>query len=143
MARAKAKRLGLLLVKRQEGFTLNEVLISVGFITIGVLGFTLNTIGVIRGNHISGNVTVATNLAQDKMEQLKAQSTFTDVDNCPDSGDQEITATGAAGGIYSRCWAIRDFSLAGTTRLKEISVTVRWRDYLSHEVTLSTLVFTG
>jgi len=126
----------------QEGFTFNEVLISIALIAIGILGFSLNTVGVIQGNHVSSNITIATNLAQDKMEELRAHISFTDMDNCPDAGDRSLTATGAPGGIYDRCWTIKNFSVPGGEGLKEVSVTVRWRDYLPREVTLSTLVFT-
>jgi Tfp pilus assembly protein PilV len=129
-------------LRRQEGFTFNEVLISIALIAIGILGFSLNTVSVIQGNHVSGNITTATNLAQDKMEELKAQMSFKDMDNCPDAGDRSLTATGAPGGIYDRCWAIKDSSIPGAEGLKEVSVTVRWRDYLPREVSLSTLVFT-
>jgi len=125
----------------QEGYTFNEVLVSIALIGIGILGFSVNTIGVIRGNYTSGNFTIATNLAQDKMEQLKAQATWTDVSNCPDSGEKGLTATGTPGGIYDRCWSIADSPLGD--RLKRIDVTVSWRDSGSRTVTVSTLVFIG
>lgn len=127
-------------IKNQDGFTLNEVLVSIALIAIGVLGLSFNTIGVIQGNQISGNITTATNLAQDKLEELRAQTSFTNGDNCPSPADP-ITGTGAAGGIYNRCWRIADSPLG--SGLKQIDVTVSWRDYRTRSVTLSTLVFTG
>lgn len=129
----------MLLLRRQEGFTLNEVLISIVLIAIGVLGFSLNTIGVIQGNYISANYTIATNLAQDKLEGLKAQITFSDVTDSPDPNNP-ISATGEGGGTFTRTWTIRDSSLG--TELKEITVTVSWTDYVGREVKISTLVFT-
>ncbi len=137
---AKAIMLRLHLIKHEDGFTLNEVLVSIALIAIGVLGLSFNTIGVIQGNQISGNITTATNLAQDKLEELRAQTSFTNGDNCPSPADP-ITGTGAAGGIYNRCWRITDSSLG--PGLKQIDVTVSWRDYVNRSVTLSTLVFTG
>jgi len=133
----------MILLRGQDGFTLNEILISIALIAIGILGFSLNTVGVIQGNQISGNVTIATNLAQDKMEQLKAQSSLSNEDRCSsNSGDQKINATGGSGGIFDRCWIISDSSLG--SGLKEITVRVSWTDYLvSRSVTLVTLVFTG
>lgn len=142
----------MLLLKRQEGFTLNEILISIALIAIGILGFSLNTIGVIQGNFISGNYTVATNLAQDKLEKLKGRTSFGDEDTYDSAGsftctasnasaDRDLAATGAAGGIYDRCWRITDSALGSD--LKQIDVTVSWYDYLDRSVTLSTLVFTG
>jgi len=151
MERAKAMVLSALLT-REDGFTLNEILISIALIAIGVIGFSVNTVGVIQGNFISANVTIATNLAQAKMEELKAQTSFTNTDkydstgssNCTGSAsgsDNNITATGDSGGIYDRCWRITDSSLG--TGLKQMDVTVSWRDYISRSVTLSTLVYTG
>lgn len=124
------------------GFTLPEVLVAIVFITLGILGFAFNTMGVIRGNTISGNVTVATSLAQDKLEELKAQPALGNLDNCA-FPPESIKATGEAGGIYNRCWTIGDFNASTEPGLKVVTVTVSWRDYLNRQVVLSTLVFTG
>ena len=59
--------------RHQTGFTFNEVLVAINVIVIAILGYSLSTVGVIRGNLTNDNTTVAINLAQDKMEQLKAQ----------------------------------------------------------------------
>lgn len=141
MPAVKAMKFRLSLVKREDGFTLNEILVSIALIAIGVIGFSVNTIGVIQGNQISGNVTIATNLAQDKMEQLKAQTSLTNVTNQADSNNP-ITSTGASGGIFTRTWTISDSSLG--TGLKEITATVSWTEYqITREAKLMTLVFTG
>jgi len=86
--------------KHQTGFTFNEVLVAINVIVIAVLGYSLSTVGVIRGNMTNDNTTVAINLAQDKMEQLKAQSKLVNDDRCPSSGDLAITAIGTPGGIF-------------------------------------------
>jgi len=137
---AKREVIRLPLIGWEGGFTLNEVLASIALISISILGFSLNTMSVIRGNYISKNVTTATFLAQDKIEQLKSLVPLTDVGNCPDPPEKDITATGSAGGIYARCWTIKTSPLGAG--LREITVTVHWTDYLGHKVTLSTLVFT-
>lgn len=128
------------MIGRQEGFSYIEILVSISVIAVGVLGFSLNTISVIRGNLNSTGYTIATNLAQDKLEQLSAQPVLNNVDRCPDSGERAISASGALEGIYDRCWTIKDSALG--SGLKEISVTVRWRDSDLRAATLSTLVFT-
>jgi Tfp pilus assembly protein PilV len=127
-------------IDRRNGFSYIEVLVSMTVITVAVLGFSLNTISVMRGNLNSASHTVAANLAQDKLEQLSAQPVFNNVDRCPDSGDRGISASGAPGGIYDRCWTIKDSDVSAG--LKEISVVVRWHDSETRSVTLSTLVFT-
>lgn len=130
-----------LFVKQQAGFTYNEILISISLIAVGVLGLSLNTIGVIRGNHMSGNYTVATNLAQDKIEELRTSTPLLNVNFCPDSGDRHITAAGAAGGIYHRCWTVSDSPLGA--ELKQIDVIVSWQDYTPRQVKMTTLLFSG
>ncbi|MBI2988532.1 MAG: prepilin-type N-terminal cleavage/methylation domain-containing protein [Deltaproteobacteria bacterium] len=134
MLAAEAKRFRLSLIKRKDGFTLNEILISVALIGIGVLGFSVNTIGVIQGNYISSNFTIATNLAQEKMEEVKARTSFSN-DTVTDS------VTGASGITFTRTCIISDFS---GTDLKEVEVRVSWTAYLiSHQLTLKTLIYIG
>jgi prepilin-type N-terminal cleavage/methylation domain-containing protein len=137
----KTGRLQPLLIMRTGGFTLIEIIVAIALIAIGIMGFSLNTIGIIQGNFVSGNYTIATSLAQDKMEELLGQTSFTDVDNCTNPPDQDITATGETGGIYDRCWEIADPSPSLGANVKQIDVTVSWQDFLSRTVTISTLVF--
>ena len=125
----------------QKGFTFNEVLVALSVVVVGVLGYFLTTLGVIRGNATSDHYTVAVALAHDKMEELKAVANLINEDRCPDTGDRGITAVGALGGIFDRCWKISDSPLGAN--LKQIDVTVSWRDYESREVTFSTLIYTG
>ncbi len=121
------------LFKREDGFTLNEILIAVALIAIGILGFSVNTIGVIQGNYISGNLTIATNLAQEKMEEVKAQTSFT-------NGTVSDTVTVTSGIPFTRTRIISDSS----TDLKDIEVRVSWTEYLvNHEVILKTLIYIG
>lgn len=135
------KRVRHIPIKSQKGFTLNEVLIAVALIAIGVLGFSLNTAGVIQGNQVSGSITIATNLAQEKLEELKAQTSFTNVTNAADASNP-ITTIGDSGGRFTRTWTIKDSTLG--SGLKEISVDVSWTEYLiTRNVVLATLVFTG
>jgi Tfp pilus assembly protein PilV len=125
--------------KSQTGFTFNEVLVAINVIVIAILGYSLSTLGVIRGNLTNDSTTVAVNLAQDKMEQLKAQKTLANDDRCPSSGDRAITATGTPNGIFDRCWRIVDSPLG--PHLKQIDVTVSWQDREDRTIVLSSLVY--
>jgi Tfp pilus assembly protein PilV len=125
--------------KCQTGFTFNEVLVAINVIVIAILGYSLSTVGVIRGNLTNDSTTVAVNLAQDKMEQLKAQKKLVNDDRCPSSGDHAITATGTPNGIFDRCWRIVDSPLG--PHLKQIDVMVSWRDRERGEIVISTLVY--
>jgi type II secretory pathway pseudopilin PulG len=125
--------------RHQKGFTFNEVLVAINVIVIAILGYSLSTVGVIRGNLTNDNTTAAINLAQDKMEQLKAQKNLVNDDRCPSSGDHAITATGTLNGIFDRCWRIVDSPLG--PHLKQIDVTVSWRDRENREIIITTLVY--
>ena len=128
-------------IRYEGGFTFNEVLLAMNVIVIGVLGYSAGTGNLIRWNSASRDYTVAVNLAQDKLEQIKAQKTWTNVNNCPTGGDLDIAANGEFGGQFNRCWVIADSPLG--SELKEITVTVSWRGRESREVTLTTLVYSG
>jgi hypothetical protein len=131
----------LALSRYEDGFTFNEVLLAMNVIVIGILGYSAGTGNLIRWNSASRDYTVAVNLAQDKLEQIKAQKNWTDVNNCPTSGDHDIAASGEPGGRYNRCWVIADSPLGA--ELKEITVTVSWPGRESREVTLTTLIYSG
>jgi Tfp pilus assembly protein PilV len=127
------------MAENQTGFTLNEVLVAINVIVIAILGYSLSTLGVIHGNLRNDSTTVAVNLAQDKIEELKAQKTLVNDDRCPNSGDHAITASGAPNGIFDRCWRIVDSPLG--PNLKQIDVTVSWRDRENRQIVVSTLVY--
>jgi Tfp pilus assembly protein PilV len=133
-----SRKFGRRLALGEQGVSYTEVLMSLTLVSVGVLGFSLNTVSVIQGNHRSADYTVAANLAQDKMEQLKAQPAPADIDNCPAAGERGITATGAPGGVYDRCWTVKN-SIVGSG-LKEIVVIVSWKEAEIRSIKLSTLV---
>jgi Tfp pilus assembly protein PilV len=125
----------------QAGFSFNELLVAMNIVAVAVLGYSLSSGDVIRRQLTSDNSTVAINLAQDKIEELQARSILTDGDLCPSGGDRGIAAKGSGPGIFDRCWKIAGSPLG--SNLKQLDVTVAWRDHADHQVSLSTLVFTG
>jgi type IV pilus assembly protein PilV len=54
-----------------QGFTLIEVLIAIVILSVGLLGMASLTVGIMNGNKISNELTTATTLAEDKMEDLR------------------------------------------------------------------------
>lgn len=123
----------------QGGFTFNELLVAMNIVAVAVLGYALSSGDVIRRQTISSNQTAAINLAQDKLEELQARTNLTDGDLCPNGGDRGISAKGSGAGIFDRCWKIAASPLG--TNLKQLHVTVVWRDHADHQVNLSTLIF--
>ncbi len=127
--------------RSENGFTFNEVLAAMAIVVTVVMGYSLASVNLIRRQVVSDNSTVAIHLAQDKLEELQARLTLADGDFCPSSGDHGLSPKTGVAGIFDRCWRIVTSSLGST--LKEIHVTVSWRDHEARELTLSTLVFTG
>ncbi len=123
----------------RQGFALTELLIAIGIIIVAVLGLSLTTIAVIRGNRGNNNLAAAVALAHDKMEELKAIKNPDVADRCPAAGDTGITGLGAAGGIFDRCWKIGPSELG--SRLRQLDITIYWKDSDAHEITLSSLMF--
>ncbi|HWP58741.1 MAG TPA: prepilin-type N-terminal cleavage/methylation domain-containing protein [Candidatus Acidoferrales bacterium] len=128
-----------------RGFTLHETLIAMALISIGMLGLALNTSGVMRGNYRSDTLTAAANLAQDKIEEIKSRPKLAPADNCSvpavgsEPAEAKVGPTGAAAGIYDRCWIVRDSDFGAG--LKQIDVRVSWFDGEQRAVTLSTLIY--
>jgi len=57
--------------KDANGFTLIEVLVAIVILSIGLLSMASLTVGVINRNKFSNDLTTATTLAQDKMEDIR------------------------------------------------------------------------
>jgi hypothetical protein len=127
--------------RREAGFTFNEILAAMSIVVLAVMGYSLSSINVIQWQTVSDNSTVAIHLAQDKIEELQARRSPADIDVCPTGGDRGISAKTGVAGIFDRCWRIALSPLGAN--LKQIDVTVSWRDYEAREIMLSTLLFVG
>ncbi len=57
-------------MKTQKGFTLIECLVAMTLLSIGFLGASSLTVGIIKGNYHASRTTTATVLAQDKLEDV-------------------------------------------------------------------------
>jgi prepilin-type N-terminal cleavage/methylation domain-containing protein len=109
-----------------EGFSLIEVLVAIGIFSVAILGLAVGAITITRANKTSQFHTVGTNLAQDKLEQLKA-SAFAAVGA---GGDVPPPVQGVA---FTRNWTVTN----STATFKQINVTVQWTDYFTHDVLIS------
>jgi hypothetical protein len=125
----------------EDGFTFNELLVTIGLVTFIVVSTSVTSLQLIRRQVVSDNSTVAINLAQDKMEELQGRRPLPDVNLCPDGGDRGLSAKRGVAGVFNRCWRVAPSNLASS--LKQIDVTVNWRDHEVHETTLTTLTFIG
>ncbi|MCI0405855.1 MAG: prepilin-type N-terminal cleavage/methylation domain-containing protein [candidate division Zixibacteria bacterium] len=110
--------------KNDKGFTLIEVMISMVILAIGILGLAPLMVLSIYSNTYSQDLTRATAVAQDRIEQLKPQpNSFFGVmpyEEPPTSID----------GTYNRTVRVDDTSTDGTVPVGvyRIKVTIAWTD---------------
>jgi len=113
-----------------HGFTLIEVLIAIVILSIGLLGMASLTVGIINGNKFSNELTTATTLAQDKMEDIRRQD-YSDV------ADEAKAACPSPHAAYNRKVEVEDDLPA--TNMKTVTVTVSW-DSDNRDVELKTIL---
>ncbi len=112
------------------GFTLIEVLAALTILAFGLLAIGSLQITSVRGNFFSNNVTRATVLAQDRLEQLR---------NLP-WDDAALGSGHHKDGVISDSIFSRSYSVADTTNtMKRIAVTVQWIERGEHSIKLSTI----
>ncbi len=115
---------------RENGFTLIEVLIAILILSVGLLGMASLTVAIINGNKFSNDLTTATTLAQDKMEDIRRQD-YSDVTT------ETKVACPSPYGEYEKKVEVSDDDPA--TDMKTVTVTVYW-DSEGHSVILKTII---
>jgi prepilin-type N-terminal cleavage/methylation domain-containing protein len=127
--------------RRQEGWTLIEVLVAVVILTVGLLAVGTMQISAIRGNFMGGNTSIALCLASQKMEDLLNRP-YDDADLVAgDHGPEQVSDSGETGaGFYRWAWNVTNTTVAPNAWpvMKEIVVTVSWQNNL-HSVTLRSM----
>ncbi|HKZ78164.1 MAG TPA: prepilin-type N-terminal cleavage/methylation domain-containing protein [Pyrinomonadaceae bacterium] len=124
--------------KTSAGFTLIEILVAMSIFSVAVLGLAVGATSVMRANQTSYFNTIATNIAQDKLEELKG-STIAALPSCPSYTTAGCSDTKTSLGLtFSRSWQIiANSPISGVNRL---DVKVDWTDYRSHSLTFSSAV---
>jgi type IV pilus assembly protein PilV len=138
----------------EEGFSLIEVLIALVILAVGLLGLALFQTTAIKGNAIASKWTVATELAQDRLEKFRHVSWTSIQGNVPSGfnpGTQpDQAAYGSLGGAvgdntivrgtqYYRVWKVTP-PTSTTNTFTTITVWCCWRDDSSrwHNIMLQT-----
>lgn len=108
--------------KNDKGFTLIEVMISMVILAIGVLGLAPLMVLSIYSNTYSQDLTRATAVAQDRIEQLKNVT-------APFAVPYTETTTGIDG-TYDRTILVDDATTDGSVPagVYRIKVTISWSD---------------
>ena len=119
----------------QRGFSILELLLAIAFLGLGMLALGTVTGNVMDKNSDSKNKTVAINLAQEKLEDVKTRvlaGALTD----GTTTENNVNDLGVAdSGIYTRTTVITG---GGTGSLATITVTVAWTDNVARTVALTT-----
>ena len=120
----------------EEGFSLIEVLVALTILAVGLLSLGLLQVTAIKGNAGASTSTIATDLAQAKLELFRRDAWIA-IDNSTnttfDGGTTPIYASVAAdagdsvsvrGTTFYRIWRV----LPTTPSLKTITVWTCWQD---------------
>ncbi len=118
------------LSRKSSGFTLIEILIALVIFTISIVAFAGLTVTATRSGSYGGRMTEAVTLAQDKLEELKANSW----EKIVSGGDQK---TGATGINYTRNWNVLE---TGNRNLKTVSIKIDWKDRVDHSISFITVI---
>ncbi|OPL12394.1 MAG: hypothetical protein AVO39_04275 [delta proteobacterium MLS_D] len=103
-------------IGNNSGFTLIEVLIAMFLLVTALLGTAAVTTTVIQGNAFSNRMTLATTLAQDKMEELRGTS-YSDMTSGSDTHNS----------IYDRTWTVTFDSPSTDAATVEVAVAFSWK----------------
>src|ERR1043166_508203 len=113
-----------------KGFTIVEVLVAASIFSIAIVGVAISTKSVIQTNQKNYFTSVATSLAQDKLEELKATpSTIASGGPISDVID---------GQTFTRTWTVT--SNSPISGVKKIDVTVTWTNYGNQTITISSAI---
>ena len=124
-------------INNEKGFSLIEILIAITIFAIGMLAVGKMQITAIKGNYFANDLTKATTLAQNRMEELiglsYADPLLDDTNGNSNAGIDDVNATAdhndsnnPVDGRYNIFWNIATDHPINNT--KEIRVIVRWTD---------------
>ncbi len=120
-------------INNSSGFTLIEVLIASVIIVFGLLAMASFLGTLVSKNAANERKTMATMIAEEKIEDLRNDALKIDLTAADNSNDTVATAAGT----FTRTWTIvEDF--AGLT--DQLTVLVDWEGVGNSEVTLITLI---
>lgn len=110
----------------QAGFTLIEVMIAILLTVIAVMGI----VGLMRAESRSANrsrhLSEASVLAQGKMEELRATTSFSTTTSGTSSDASPVDVQGVTGGIFTRAWSWAPN--ATITAAYNYTTTVSWTE---------------
>ena len=113
------------------GMTLVEILVAMTIFAVGVLSLTRVMFQAMHSNTRSKHVVVATNLANQRMEQILSSTRYDNITAAAFPTENYGTIEGGKPdySFFRRAVAIADsVDALGTSVMKEVTVRVEWRD---------------
>ncbi len=114
-----------------KGVTLVEIIVGMTVFAIGVLSLTHVMFLAMRANVRSKHVVVATNLAQQRMEQIISSTRYDNITAAAFPTENYGTIEGGSTNYtkFKRIVAVADSTNAlGASVMKEVTVRVEWQD---------------
>jgi prepilin-type N-terminal cleavage/methylation domain-containing protein len=129
-------------LQKNQGFTLVEILVAITIFSFAVLGLAIGTVTLTRTNADTHLRATAINVAQARLEELKAMNSATLaalVAACTSVSSTGCNDTHSASGITydRRWWFAANSPVAGVNR---IDVRVNWTNHGSRTVTFTAAV---
>jgi prepilin-type N-terminal cleavage/methylation domain-containing protein len=118
----------------EKGFTIIELMVALTILAVAMMGAESVLLTIVRNRVTARKVSIATDLCQTKIEELKSLG-YNAVVNCLESN---IDERGCSGGIFNRTVTV---STGPVARTKMVRVRVRWDDLTgTRTVSLRTIV---
>jgi type IV pilus assembly protein PilV len=114
--------------KREQGFTLVEIMVAVALLLIGLLGVAQMQIMNTITNSTANQRTTAITLAQDQIELLRSRP-YANIGASPFSDTS---------GMYTRSWTVANDTPA--VNMSRVTVTVSWK---GKQVQLQSIIANG
>ncbi len=125
----------------EGGFTLIEVVVTMVLLSVGLMGLGPMMISVMQGNRFAQDMTLATSLAEDRIEEILHQPVFSSImdSGFPDEPQGQIRNGDAKYRKFSRTVSVVDSTdVLGRILMKNVTVVVSWTGLSgrTHDVTL-------
>ena len=126
---------------RARGFSLVEALAATTLLAVAMMALNMTSISLARGTKTADGYGVATALATEQLEIVRAMPVGSAGHNPGSyaSADNPLTADGQAGGKYTRTWTVSANDVPANG-IRTVTVTVSWTDYEPHSLQLAGFV---
>jgi type IV pilus assembly protein PilV len=117
--------------RKDSGFTLIELLIAIVILSVGLLGMATLTGSIVKKNKLSNDLSAATTLAQDKLEDIRA-------DGYTSAASETKTACATPFSEYQREVTVSNDTPA--SGMKQVTVAVYWGPSDAHSISIKTIL---